>query len=244
MNDYIENPKTKDSGIICCIPQTGTCPVKCDDCFFQSGRSYLEPLDKNLPNIPSVKYALGRVVRMNDGNDSNVERCKVLCVAGAYEDAFFNTSFPNRIDNYTGPVVLTVNPSEMTDRIFHKVEPSDNLMFVRIRANTWNPSLIEEAIDYYTSDIFTTPVVLTFMAYYNETIPEAHKEFYEFKKRTLNSYWVITNRARKTIERRYENNPLVYSCGYKGTHACKDCGNCLREYYSTKERLREKDENV
>jgi len=49
---YKENPKTKGSGIICCIPQTGICPQKCDDCFFQSGRSYLEPLVDNLPNMP------------------------------------------------------------------------------------------------------------------------------------------------------------------------------------------------
>ena len=42
---YIENPKTKGSGIIACIPQKGLCPNKCEDCFFQSGRSYLEPLE-------------------------------------------------------------------------------------------------------------------------------------------------------------------------------------------------------
>jgi|GEM_PF-4975445 len=28
---YIENPKTKGSGIICCIPQTGVCPIGCPD---------------------------------------------------------------------------------------------------------------------------------------------------------------------------------------------------------------------
>ncbi len=51
--DYKENPKTKGSGIICCIPQTGLCLMKCKDCFFQSGRSYLEPLEENLPNMPT-----------------------------------------------------------------------------------------------------------------------------------------------------------------------------------------------
>ena len=53
--NYIENPKTKGSGIITCIPQEGICPMKCDDCFFQSGRSYLEPLDINLPNMPDLE---------------------------------------------------------------------------------------------------------------------------------------------------------------------------------------------
>ena len=37
-----------------------------------SGRSYLEPLDENVPNLPDVASALNRVVRVNDGNDSNV----------------------------------------------------------------------------------------------------------------------------------------------------------------------------
>ena len=35
---YVENPKTKGSGILCCIPQKGRCPNNCSDCFFQSGR--------------------------------------------------------------------------------------------------------------------------------------------------------------------------------------------------------------
>ena len=77
----IENPKTKGSGILCAIPQRGTCPLKCSDCFFQSGRSYLEPLDRNLPNLPSSEEATGRVVRMNDGNDSNNERSLVIRAA-------------------------------------------------------------------------------------------------------------------------------------------------------------------
>lgn len=47
---YIENPKTKGSGIVCAIPQTGVCPIGCEDCFFQSDRSFLEPLDENLPS--------------------------------------------------------------------------------------------------------------------------------------------------------------------------------------------------
>lgn len=49
MNEWIWNPKCKGSGIITCIPQAGRCPNNCADCFFQSGRSYLEPLEENLP---------------------------------------------------------------------------------------------------------------------------------------------------------------------------------------------------
>lgn len=75
---YIKNPKTAGSGIITCIPQTGTCPNQCEDCFFQSGRSYLEPLEENLPNMPPLEMAEGRFVRVNDGNDSNVQRELVI----------------------------------------------------------------------------------------------------------------------------------------------------------------------
>ena len=53
--------------------------------------------------------------------------------------AFFNTSIPNNLAGYGRPVVLTVNPGEMTDEDAHLVRPiPDNLMFVRFRTNTWN----------------------------------------------------------------------------------------------------------
>jgi hypothetical protein len=74
---YIENPKFKGSGILACIPQTGKCPNNCTDCFFQSGRSYLEPLEQNLPNMPPIELASTQVVRVNDGHDSNIDREKV-----------------------------------------------------------------------------------------------------------------------------------------------------------------------
>ena len=239
---YIENPKTKESGIICCIPQEGMCPQKCPDCFFQSGRSYLEPLSENLPNIPDAETVKGRVVRMNDGNDSHVQRLAVEECAKQFDDVFFNTSFSDRIGDYPGPVVLTLNPSGMTDDSFHRIDPiPDNLMFVRVRVNTWNvSSVLMPALAHYVLDNRQrkVPIVLTYMAYYGESIPEGHKDFYEFKQRTLNSYWVITREARMGIEGMFEDNPYVYNCGHKGTHPCKSCGNCLREYFATKERIR------
>ena len=39
----------------------------------------------------------------------------------------------------------------------------------------------------------------------------------------------------------YRGNALVHSCGTEGAEggsACKNCGNCLREYFATMERLR------
>ena len=169
---YIENPKTKGSGILCCIPQTGACPNKCLDCFFQSGRSYLEPLDDNLPNMPAPRS--DRIFRINDGNDSNVHRETVISATVQYPLRFFNTAIPKHLDEFPGPVVLTLNPGKMTDSEFHKIDPiPKNLMFVRVRTNMYNK-------------------------------------------------W-------------------VYSCGKtegeKGGGGCRHCGNCLREFFATKERM-------
>jgi len=235
---YIENPKTKDSGILTAIPQTGRCPNNCKDCFFQSGRSYLEPLGENLPNLPLSNDF--RIIRINDGNDSNIDRSVVESAAKQYKMYFFNTAIAVDLESFSGPVVLTVNPGEITDECFHKllVIPA-NLMFVRFRVNSWNISLAREVVDYYTA--LRVPVVLTFMAYFEETIPSKYKDDYIFRKRTLNSYWAITTSAWRRIMAYFEDNPLVYSCGKiegeKGTTLCSRCGNCIREYFNTIVRL-------
>jgi len=100
---YRENPKTQGSGIVCAIPQTGTCPNGCEDCFFQSGRSYLEPLDETLPNLPPAKIAAGRIVRVNDGNDSNVRRDEVMRAVQTYPMRFYNTAIPKELDQFDAP---------------------------------------------------------------------------------------------------------------------------------------------
>lgn len=234
------NPKTKGSGIITCIPQKGKCPNNCADCFFQSGRSYLEPMNENLPHIP-ITEAVGRIVRINDGNDSNIQRGLVEKTAALYEDCFFNTAIPKDLKAFGRPVVLTINRGTATDTRFYKLaEIPPNLMFVRIRTNTWNlEKVVAPAIEYYTSK--EVPIVLTFMAYFTTPIPEERKSDYVFRKRTLNSYWAITTKAWRKTMRQYEDNIWVCSCGKiegeKGNTKCSRCGNCVREYYNTKERM-------
>jgi hypothetical protein len=236
---YKKNPKTDKSGIVCAIPQTGLCPNKCDDCFFQSGRSYLEPLDENLPNIPPIdmKYLL---LRVNDGNDSNVKRDEVMKAVKGFPNRFYNTAIPRYLEKFDGPVVLTINPAKLTDTGFHKLEEiPPNLMFVRIRVNTWNlDNVVKPAVEYYAER--EVPIVLTFMAYYTESIPEGHKSFYTFRKRTLNSYWVITKDGWYKICKDFVWNKWVHECGKDiNTHACRFCGNCHREYFVALERMRE-----
>lgn len=240
---YKENPKTKGSGILCAIPQTGTCPNKCEDCFFQSGRSYLEPLEENLPNIPhSNDY---RVVRINDGNDSNVQKRKAVNEYKRHDFAFFNTAIP-KLD-FPGPVVLTINPGKITNTDYYRIDnPPKNLMFVRFRCSTWNLWLADKAVNYYGKR--ETPIVLTFMAYHGTQsateikIPYGHRlSNYVERKRTLNSYWAITTTAWRKVMQRYEDNKWVYSCGKiegeKGDTHCRFCGNCLREYFATLVRM-------
>lgn len=236
---WIWNPKVKSSGIIECIPQSGRCPIGCEDCFFQSGRSYLEPLSENLPHIPSSEMARGRVVRMNDGNDSNVERELVERVAATFDDAFFNTSIPSRLGEFSRPFVLTVNPNKMTDTEFHRIgEIPPNMMFARVRTNMWNiDSVVRPAVKYYAEER-DVPVVLTFMAYYTKSIRDGYQHAYEWRTRTINPYWVIKRSHVDEIESMFYGFQNVYLCGRHGSSTCAACGNCLREYYRAKEKMR------
>jgi len=232
---YKVNPKMHGSGMLAAIPQTGQCPNNCPDCFFQDGRSYLEPLDENLPNMPPLEDCQSRVVRVNDGNDSNVKRDEVIAATAQYPMKFYNTAI-SKLD-FPGPVVLTVNPGKLTGKRFYRLGfIPDNLMFIRIRTNTWNiEDVVDPAVEYYTRR--AVPVVLTFMAYFTQPIPPDRSSDYITRKRTLNSYCAITTAAWERVMDRYKHNERVYSCGKiegeKGSTSCRLCGNCLREYFST-----------
>jgi len=234
---FKENPKTKGSGILTCIPQTGRCLIGCEDCFFQSGRSYLEPLEKNLPNMPPLEMAENMIVRVNDGNDSSNDFPSAMENTMYFRNKFYNTSMVNHLQDFDAPFVLTINPKSMTDKSFHQIKPLCNLMFVRFRTNTWNWTVANAAVEYYTSK--DVPVVLTFMAYYNGNIPESHQKYYQLRKRVLNEYQAITTEAWQMVMERYRENKYVYSCGREGiASGCKFCGNCLREYFATLERMK------
>ena len=240
---YVENPKLKGSGLIACVPQDGPCPFGCKDCFANAANSYLP---EHLSNIPTPEQAAGRVVRVNDANDSNNQRELVIAVAEQYPDAFYNTSRP-KLD-FPGPVVLTLNPGEKTDQSFWRIEDCGlkivpkNLMFVRFRTNVWNEILRNEAVEYWTMER-GVPLVLVFMAYHEEPVMgvmRGEEIGYTQRKRTLNTYWAIRPDVWKMIMKSYQDNSLVYSCGEgpQGSIKCERCGNCLREYFATKERMK------
>lgn len=226
MKLYDKNPKTHGSGILCAIPQEGKCPINCPDCFFNE-RPYT-----NGPNIPWFISA-NQVLRVNDGNDSNVNRADVEEATLAFADRrFFNTSIPKPFDE---PWVLTVNPAKMTNTDFHRphqVSDIDQLMFVRFRINTANRDLAYECVKAYTA--LDVPVVLTFLAYYKEPVPKGYEHCYHTGKRTTNTYQIITFEAWDQVMREFHLNPLVYSCSGPDNFKCKHCGTCLREFYRIK----------
>lgn len=238
---YRANPKTVGSGIVCCIPQTGRCQRECADCFFQSGRGYLD-LDKDLPNMPDpATIKPWEVVRVNDGNDSNIKRRHVMDMTEVYPRRFYNTAISFRLEDFVEPVVMTVNPGAMTDVDFYTLGESSipaNLMFVRVRTNKWNlDSVVIPAVQHYAR--LGVPIVLTFMAYHDHSaIPNDHLGYYCRRKRTTNEYWAITPWAAREVMEKFAWSDKVYSCGkIEGIEtSCKTCGNCLREYAATKER--------
>ena len=188
-----------------------------------------------MPHCQSA-YNGSSIVRVNDGNDSNVNKEYVQEMVDEYQHKFYNTAIP-KLD-FDAPVVLTVNPGKMTDTEFHDIDrPPKNLMFVRFRVNTWNVKGAAACIDFYTSR--DVAVVLTFMAYHDaSSIPVSHRVFYPERKRTLNSYYAITTSAWRGVMKQFENNKYVYSCGREGVASgCMFCGNCLREYFAARCRM-------
>ncbi len=234
-----QNPKLEGTPLYDCIPQTGTCPVGCNQCYFNRPNAYYYPIDQ-LPLIPHplVVSKNGGIVKMNCGHDSNIYQHKVIAAAEQYKHVFFNTSIP-KLD-FPGPVVFTANPKEERAAYYLDVIP-DNLMFVRLRTSGTNLHWIDDAVCYYTA--FDIPVVITMMAYYTESPPVVgdiglHTEdCYVWQKRFINSYWCPTEAFKRVVMRRYQNNRSVSLCGTLTSNWCRDCRNCESYYWQTRKRL-------
>ena len=221
-----ENPKLAGSKIIDCIPQTGECPMGCPECFYNGGRFY-RTLDE--PLIPTLKEALGKIVRVNSGHDSNIDTDAVLKATAHYDHAFFNTSFP--CFDFPGPVVFTCNGKKAT--FIDECPP--NLMFVRIRTNTWGLDVQDELVDWYAAR--GVPIVMTFMRYYDEAaIPEDCLPDYSWREHILNSYYCPTGRAQQRIMSAYKGEG-VRMCGTPWSSLCVDCRNCEFLYWDCLRRM-------
>ena len=223
-----QNPKLVGSGIVDCIPQTGECPMGCPECFYTGGRFY-RTLDE--PLWPTAEEANGKVLRVNSGHDSNLDgpnisRAELIKrVAGDYENFFFNTSIPNF--DFPGPVVFTCNGRESLS-----LECSENVMFVRVRVNTWDLVIQDRLVEHYLKE--GVPVVLTFMRYYEvDSVPKDHQPLYAWKRHVLNEYWCPTPRAVIQVMGRYAGKG-VRMCGTPASSFCVDCRNCELLYWDWK----------
>lgn len=220
------NPKLIGSKIVDCVPQPGPCPLDCPDCFYNLPGAFYAPLGETV--IPTLEEARGKVVRVNSGGDSNIKKEEVIAVTGKYEDKFYNTSLPDM--DFPAPVVFTCNSRDI-DNSFHKLNDISNVMFVRVKFNSWNGGLVEEAVRYYTSK--EVPVVLTPMRYYTESLVKKPED-YKWRKHVANSYWMLKNDIWLDVWQRYRENTLVFSCSSPRSNLCKDCHNCYNLYWSMK----------
>lgn len=251
----IRNPKQEGSNLWDCIPQTGPCPMNCNQCFYNRPGAFYAGME---PLVPTPEEVGDGIVRMNCGHDSNIERDIVIKIAQQYKHFFFNTSIP-RFD-FPGPVVFTANPREEMigpcpgDFDWSK-RGRDNIMFVRLRVSASNLYLVRlQVMDWAVLDI---PIVLTFMAYYDMTPPgckEVHlgngQEVvftyenivaYTWRKRHINSYWCATKEFQSLVLNRMKDaSPrLVTICGTLDSNWCRDCHNCETYYWQTMKRLGE-----
>lgn len=216
-----KNPKLQGSNIVDCIPQVGECPVNCPECFYNGGRFYKD-LDKSLEPI----VLSNKIVRVNSGHDSNLQKELVLKKTKYYKHKFYNTNFPNF--DFPAPVVFTCNGGKKEE--LKLVKTTKNLMFVRARVNFWNLNDVDRAVRYYLlkNEI---PVVLTFMRYYNvDKIPNEYRDKYEWKKHILNSYYCLKQNSMLEIMQRYNKTGVRY-CGTIISSNCLDCQNCELLYW-------------
>ena len=227
----VRNPKQEGSNVFDCKPQSGLCPLNCNQCFYNREGAFYVDIHK--PHIPTVEEVGGGIVRVNCGHDSNIEREKVIKETEIYQHRFFNTAIPKF--DFPGPVVFTANPKE--GKRAKLVKPTPNLMFVRLRVSSTNLFYVQEAIIHYTER--SIPVVLTFMAYYDKQ--PRHKSNYEYKVRHINSYWCPTVEfmERTTREMKLIGGRQVVLCGNLNSYKCADCRNCETYYWQTIKHMNE-----
>jgi len=257
-----KNPKQAGSRMWSCRPQTGKCPNGCNQCFYNRDNAYY--CDINKPNIPTPEEVGNDIVRMNSGHDSNIEKRQVINVASMYKHAFFNTSLPDF--DFPGPVVFTANAREeepaycpiinnqrKTRQLPPKMEKYfDRIMFTRLRVSPTNLEFIKQAVACWTAA--HVPVVLTFMAYYDQDPPGLDKcgddfywedaegkgyKAYTWRKRTLNSYYCSTREWNRqvTLEMKKYGGRGVTLCGTYDGAKCADCQNCSNYYWITRKHM-------
>lgn len=234
----VTNPKLLGTVMITARSQVGQCPLGCKACYY-NGDGYYE--DKSVPNLPTKEEAQSKLVRVNDGFDSNVEMPKVIDDTRKYPYKFYNTSI-SRL--FSEPTVLTINGRD-TDETY--IEPSlihgslATLMAIRFRINLWNIGLFEDALEMYRSEEVDTPFLLTDMRYTDiNDIPKEYRQYYEKKKHIKNVYYRLNPEGLAIIFQLLKHRG-VYWCGnpFNGSTYCRDCQLCVHFYCAAKARIDE-----
>lgn len=225
------NPKQEGSNVFDCKPQSGLCPLNCNQCFYNRPEAfYVDPMQ---PHFPTIEEVGGGIVRVNCGHDSNYKRQKVIAETEQYPHRFFNTALPKF--DFPAPVVFTANRTEEKPVCLLDIVP-ENMMYVRLRVSSTNLRHIDIAVQWYAG-LKRVPVVLTFMAYYDQE--PADKDCYVWKTRHINSYWCATRAFMASVvarEKEYGRR-LVTICGTLDSNWCRDCRNCETYYWQTKRHL-------
>lgn len=229
----VRNPKQEGSNVFDCKPQSGPCPINCNQCFYNREGAFYVDIYK--PHMPSPEEVGDGIMRVNSGHDSNIEREKVIKDTEIYPRRFFNTSIPNF--DFPGPVVFTANPKEEKGFFGPPDEDIVNLMYVRLRVSSSNANfvLVAEAVREWTK--VQVPVVLTFMAYYDGKPPNIEK--YIWKQRHINNYWCAMDEfmASTLLAMQQYGGKLVFMCGSIKSNKCKDCRLCEAFYWQTIKRM-------
>jgi len=235
------NPKQEGSNVFDCKPQSGPCPVDCNQCFYNRPDAFY--VDINKPHMPTPEEVGDGIVRVNCGHDSNIEREKVIKETEQYPRKFFNTSMPYL--DFPAPVVFTANAEEEkpAKRPGQMKVDFKNSMFVRLRVSGTNLQHIQNAASAWTD--WEIPVVLTFMAYYDkeppwdENNPMCRDEAYIWKTRHVNSYWCATKAFMVYVLNKMRPiSRLVSLCGGLESNYCRECRNCETYYWQTIKRMR------
>jgi len=220
----IQNPKQVDTNLVDCVPQRGPCPIGCVDCYynlcFYAGHE---------PVIPEPRDVYDKIVRMNSGHDSNLEKDLVLEVASRYKHVFFNTHLPNM--DFPGPVVWTYD-DRATQKETEAVLCAPNLMFVRYKLSQLT------AYDYDVISLLSriAPVVITFMRY-RDTNNIQKIDDYEEDISVTNKWWQLKPQIKIDIMKAFKDNWNVTMCGSLTSNLCKDCKNCETYYWQTLNRI-------
>jgi len=207
--------------IINAIPYIGKCPNECLECFYNNDEFFASLTS---PILPSLEEVGDQIVRVNQGNDSNINKDIVLERTAIYPKKFYCTAIPNF--DFPAPVVFTCNGEEL----ILAINGLNNLMMVRVKTNLWNLNELEKAINYYCG----VPITISFMRYKDtNNIPNEFRQFYELKKNVMDDdyRYHLRDEQKQVIFYKYgTTNKMVDICRIVKARDCERCEFCYEKF--------------